>query len=554
MQMTNDGACESSWQDLSRGTEVAGFILEGKLASGSFGTVYRARRLGRPFAIKLIPMDPRGDREVDTLRRVWRHPNVVGFHGYGFWPDEEPRFLVLALELIEGDPLDVWAQGKNPSAVELVVQVLLPLARTLGDVHEAGVVHRDLKEANILMRETDGQPVLVDFGAAGYEGAPRLTMRLPPGTAEYRSPDVVRFARAWEGEHYTAGPGDDLWALGVTLYVLLTRQLPFGDRTRPDLMLAILQENPVPPHERNPRVPPALSELCLRMLEKDAEARYVDAKALERALVEALALADVSWSVPLFPGGGRPGKRAAAAPARQDSRWRWASGLVLTAALVTASVLSTHTVQLPTSPAPPPPQQAIPRQEMAPPEVTGEVVHGAEPQKSSTPAPVANATTSEEPDMNNKSSLAATIMICVGTACAGGPQLRPPPPAPCPPGSDETFERFDIRTGEWHGALFAPFQGPVTVMSAKPGPITARNIGPWGGLPDKTMFSGELFIGKERVYGRFTEARLPSGEVVPICLEMYENADLGVLPVAGGTARNPNIVTSVSVVVVPSFK
>jgi eukaryotic-like serine/threonine-protein kinase len=551
MQDRSGEAGEGSWQDLSRGTEVAGFIIDGKLASGSFGTVYRAKRLGHPFAIKLVPMDPRSDREVDTLRRVWRHPNVVGFHGYGFWPDEEPRFLVLALELIEGDPLDVWARGKNPSALELVTQVLLPLARTLADVHETGVVHRDIKEANILMREADGQPVLVDFGAAGYEGAPRLTMRLPPGTAEYRSPDVVRFARAWEGEHYPAGPADDLWALGVTLYFLLTRELPFGDRRRPDLMLAILQEDPVPPHERNPRVPLALSELCLRMLEKAPEARHVDAKALERALVEVLALADASWSVPLFAGDGRPRKRATAAPARRASRPRWIAGLALTTVLVTISVLSWHTVQRSTSPPPLPPRQAIPRQEIAPPEVTGEVVHGAEPRKSPTPAPVANATTSEEPEMK-KNRILTTALICVGTACASGPPLRPPAPTTCPPGSAETFKRFDIRFGEVHGALFPPFDKPM-VMSAKSGPVSAMNIGPWGGIPDGTIFSGELFVGKERVYARFTEARLDSGEVVPICLEIYENGDLGVLPMEGGTARNPNISPSVTVVASYTF-
>jgi serine/threonine-protein kinase len=531
---------------------VAGFIIEGKLASGSFGTVYRAKRLRHSFAIKLIPMNPRGDREADTLRRVWRHPNVVGYHGYGYWPDEEPRFLVLALELIEGAPLDVWAEDKNPSALELVRQVLLPFARTLADVHEAGVVHRDIKEANILMREADGQPVLVDFGAAGYEGAPRLTMRMPPGTAEYRSPEVVRFAREWEGEHYPAGPGDDLWALGVTLYFLLTRELPFGDRSRPDLMRAILEDNPVPPHERNPRVPRALSGLCLRMLEKAPEARYVDARALEQALVDALALADDTWNVPLLPKGRRPGKRATAAPAvRRASRRKWVTRLVLTAALVSISVLSLHAAQRSTSPPPPPPQQAIPRQEMAPPQVTGEVVHGAELQKSPTPAPVASATNSEEETMKKNQTLAATVMICVGAGCATGPSARPPPAADCPPGAAETFKQFDIRTREWHGVLLDPL--PVKVIPAKPGPITAKNIGPWGLFPDPTLFYGELFIRKNRVYGRFTEARLPNGEVVPICLEMVENADLGILPMPGGTAKNPKIVTSVSVVAVSRF-
>jgi serine/threonine-protein kinase len=302
---------------------VAGFTIEGTIASGSFGTVYRARRSGRPYAIKLVRIDPRGDREAAALR-LMRHPNVVAFHGYGLWPEDEPRFLVLALELVEGRTLDVWAAQENPSALELVTRMLLPFALTLADVHDAGVVHRDIKEANIIVREADGQPVLVDFGAAGIkEGAPRLTLRLPPGTAEYRSPEALRFARAWEGEPYPFAPGDDLWAMGVVTYVLLTRMLPFGDRGNPGLNRAILETTPPAPHERNPRVPLALSELCMRMLEKEPEARYPDARALAE---------DLGSSVPrrttpgAHPCSLKPGETSALPPFRRRPDARDASG------------------------------------------------------------------------------------------------------------------------------------------------------------------------------------------------------------------------------------
>ncbi|HEY0097086.1 MAG TPA: protein kinase, partial [Archangium sp.] len=154
--------------DLLAGAEVAGFIIERRLASGSFGALYQARRGGKRFAIKLVPWDARGEREVDALRRVRELP-VVGFHGYGLWPEEKPRFIVLALELVEGVALDTWAREFNPSTSELLTQVMLPLVSTLGQLHAAGVVHRDVKEANIVMRQKDGHPVLVDFGAAGFE-------------------------------------------------------------------------------------------------------------------------------------------------------------------------------------------------------------------------------------------------------------------------------------------------------------------------------------------------------------------------------------------------
>jgi eukaryotic-like serine/threonine-protein kinase len=537
---------ELPWQ-LKPGVQVAGFTVEGLLASGSFGTVYRARRDGRLFAIKLVPMEPRGDREVDALRRV-RHPNVVGFHGYGLWPDDEPRFLVLALELVEGRTLDVWMLEENPSALELVEQVLLPLAGTLSAVHAEGVVHRDIKEANIVMREADGQPVLVDFGSAGYEGAPRLTAVLPPGTPEYRSPEAVRFARESSlSGPYPAGPGDDLWALGVTTYVLLTRALPFGDRQSPGMNRAILHESPPAPHEHNPRVPPALSELCLRMLEKAPEARYADAEALKEELEAATAGADDLWHVPLFPGGRRerspPPAQSLAAHARSWLRWGpLAAVLVLGAALVLASTPNDTT-----------PNDTTPRtalshhhatpwagfgQEFAAADMTGEVVSSAEPHRSSTPALIARAMHNEKPMMKMSSTVRGFIVAtltgsaCVGSGCATSPLQRPPPPQEeCPPGAWEAMERLSIQYGDTF--IYDPTQPSAGRVIVKEGDFSAVIMQDWGGLPAGTSVYGELIFGKGRVYGRLKQAMLPGGEVVPICAEMLEGTNLP------GTAMEP---------------
>ncbi|MFL5351906.1 serine/threonine protein kinase [Archangium sp.] len=536
---------------LAPGTEVAGFTVEGPLASGSFGTVYRARRGGRPFAIKLVPMEPRGDREVEALR-LMRHPNVVSFHGYGFWPEEQPRFLVLALELVEGRPLNVWAQEENPSALELVLQVLLPLALTLADVHAAGVVHRDLKDANILVREEDGQPVLVDFGAAGLEGAPRLTQLLPPGTAEYRSPEAWRFAREWEGEPYPFTPADDLWALGVITYELLTRTLPFGDRHDPGMVRAVLEETPPAPHELNPRVPRALGDLCMRMLEKEPEARYADAKTLAAALTTEWAQADRSWRAPLFPEGRR-GKSPSPAPAARGALTPTRGvlvGLALVAVLGVFAVLAQRWESRPPSPS----QQASSRQEVAPAKVTGDVGPGAEPVKSPTPAPVARATHNEDSPMKKPKTLRSLVAAgcAVGAACASGPQVRPPPPpAECPPGAAEAMDKLEIHG--WHGGLFPPLHGGVQPVPAQEGPVTAETIGPWGEIPDHTVFSGHMYLGTNRVYARFTQATLPNGKVFPVCLEMYENQDVGVPPYEG-TSEKPLILNSVSLVPVLRFE
>ncbi|MFY0567471.1 serine/threonine protein kinase [Archangium lansingense] len=547
-----------AWGEVPRltpGTEVAGFTVEGTIASGSFGTVYRARRSGRLYAIKLVRIDPRGDREAAALRLV-RHPNVVSFHGYGFWPEDEPRFLVLALELVEGRTLDVWAAEENPSALELVMRLLLPFALTLADVHASGVVHRDIKEANIVVREADGQPVLVDFGAAGLkEGALRLTMRLPPGTAEYRSPEALRFAREWEGEPYPFAPGDDLWATGVVIYILLTRALPFGDRNGPDLNRAILEKTPPAPHVLNPRVPLALSELCMGMLEKELEARYPDAKALAEDLLELCTQADSTWRTPLFPGGSPVQSAAVPAPmapgSRLPGRWR-AAGLALAAAFLLCVAGDTPLIASPPSPATP---QATSGRKVEATATAVDVVHGAAP----TPAPVATATKSEEPSMKKTSKMVRNLVVagCVAGSpgCVSGPQPRPPPPPEdCPPGAAATHERFGVVYT--HGINLVLPLPRVEVVPLQEGPVTAEIIGRWGGLPDFTIFSGRVVIGEKRVYGRFTEARLPSGEIVPVCLQMKSVADpvLGVVMEPGSTATRALVISGVSVRAVRQFE
>ncbi|WP_309896778.1 serine/threonine-protein kinase [Archangium sp.] len=563
---------ESDWPDFAPGDRVAGFTVEGRLANGSFGTVYRANRDGRPFAIKLVPMGSRADREVDALRRA-QLPNVVGFSGYGMWPDEKPRFLVLALELVEGRTLDVWGREENPCALKLVHEVMVPLACTLADVHAASVVHRDVKEANILIRDADGEPVLVDFGAAGYVGAPRLTAVLPPGTPEYRSPEALRFAREDEGPGpYPAGPGDDLWALGVTLYFILTRELPFGDRRRPGLNRAIRYEVPPAPRELNPRVPPALSQLCMRMLEKAPEARYADAEALAEALEEAAAPADEPWRVPLFPGPERGKRPTPAARVRAWARgWPWAVlavGLELLLLLTPAPAPAPRRIALQVapiaprevSPLPPPMSQASSSRKLAPAKVTGEVARGAGPSKSPTPAPVAKATHCEEdPMFKSKKTLGmAAAALVTGSACVSGPQLKPPPPADCPPGYLETFERFGLFSHLQHAMYVIPYEMDFRTdfVPVPPNPMKLLQVGPdsMGTVPLDAVFVGQSFITKDRVYGHFTELRLPSGENLPICLEIFDFGERGTPMDKGSTPEKPTLLNVIKVMAVDRFK
>ena len=537
---------------LEPGARVAGFVIEGPLASGGGGFVYRARRDGRLFALKLLRMTSRDDREMDALRRV-HHPNVVEFQGCGFWPDEAPRFQVLALEYVRGRPLEVWADEENPSALELVHQFLLPFTLTLAQVHDSGVVHRDVKESNILIRDGDRQPVLVDFGAACYEGARRLTPRLPPGTPEYRSPDVLRSARDWTGEPLPMSPSDDLWALGVTLYWLLTRTMPFGDRNGP-LTRAILHQEPLAPQLLNPRVPHSLGEVCTRLLAKNPKERYADARALSRALTEEFSRADRSWREPLFP----PTPRLPPAPVVR--RWRTAMPWVAGVGLFLALFLFIPRDESPVSS---PPRQAISSQEVAPARMTGEVARGAEPRTSTLPAPVAPATPRKDNEMmtpkKTRSVARAALLVgatCMGPGCASVPLRQGPPPAECPPGSEATNRRIGLAHHSSNPIYFKGFDpASFEPIPVEEGPVAFLTIADWGELPDRTLLSGELFFGKDRVYGRITRVHLKSGEVLPVCMDVFSgDAPRGFVMEEGSTSRKALIINTPFAAVVSRFE
>lgn len=292
------------------GTRVGGYRLEARLGEGGQGTVYRARRGGRLYALKFLSLDSPdwAWRELEVRLRL-RHVGELAVEGHGLWPHQGPRFLYLVTPYVRGRPLYAWAKEKNPTARQ-VVHLVLEVARQLVEVHRAGVVHRDIKGPNVLVRREDGRPVLVDFGVGTYVGAPEITNPLGlPGTRHYRSPEALRFRREHAGEHSPARTSDDLWALGVVVYWLLTGGYPFDTEVRDEGALAnlILKQEPEPPHACNPRVPRALSELCLRMLEKRPEARFLNAEALCEALETLLEEADSTWDVALCEEWGPDG-------------------------------------------------------------------------------------------------------------------------------------------------------------------------------------------------------------------------------------------------------
>jgi serine/threonine-protein kinase len=580
------------------GDSVGGYRILSPVGKGGFGSVFKAERDGQLFALKVLRqggLHARARREIATLLLL-RHPGVVGFVGTDWWQQAGTGFLVIVMEWVEGVPLDVWASRFNPSALDVVAKVLL-VARTLRDAHYAGVLHRDVKLDNLLLRLKDGVPVVVDWGLGVYPGAPSHTEpgRMPPGTPEYRSPQIACYPydSEWGSDPYEPSLGDEQWALGVVLYWLLTDWLPFGVREVSGLYQRIEHERPLAPVLRNPRVPEALSALCLRMLEKEPGARFESDVALCAALeeVQARGHGEASWQVPLVDpervepmgqvapwdaeevekrrqvgkprrGGlaeARPAPPLEASPAGQDvpgvrsPGGRWLSWRAVLGALLVATVCVALAL---------PPGawrgetvlgQARLVREVASSGQVSQAARGAAPLVASTPAPVVKRTTAHKEDTRvktdknmppkRKAKSALRTLVATGAACtvlagctAAAPQVRRvPPPQPCPLGAVEAMRDLGLaesiekyRRKRLPGG-FVRFPGKEhQAQAVQEGPVTIRVPEDFGGLPQGTVLSGQLYIGPERVYGRFTQAQVPSGTVYPVCLELMDDDERGV--------------------------
>ncbi|ADO70759.1 serine/threonine protein kinase [Stigmatella aurantiaca] len=199
---------------------------------GSYGVVYQVEQAGLtgPFALKLAvhAQDPRFEREQVLLSRL-SHPHVPRLRDQGLWkPPGGKAYPYLVMEWVEGVTLYEWAAAHSLTSRQ-VLRLLAQVARALEATHAVEGVHRDVKGGNILVR-SDASVVLMDFGSGHYRGAPPLTHPPPlPGTAQYRSPESLRFQWEWRHDstaHYSAQAADDVYALGMTAYRLVTGRYP----------------------------------------------------------------------------------------------------------------------------------------------------------------------------------------------------------------------------------------------------------------------------------------------------------------------------------------
>ena len=265
------------------------FQVLGEIARGGSGAVLRARAPdGQLVALKVFhagqPLEGvarrRFERECAAVLRL-EHPNLVRARAAGW--ERGSAFLVL--DLVEGEDLERHLQRRGPLPPREVARLGAALARGLAHAHAQGVVHRDVKPANVLLR-ADGEPVLVDFGLAKELdlSQSRLTRSGDfHGTPGYWPPEQAR------GELARIGPPADVYGLGATLWALLAGRPPFLGQDLFELVRAVGQDPPPSLRALRPEVDPTLERVLLRCLEKEPAARWPDAGALGRALEEWLA-------------------------------------------------------------------------------------------------------------------------------------------------------------------------------------------------------------------------------------------------------------------------
>ena len=542
---------------LPPGTRIGGDVVEGVLGTGSYGTVYRMRSPeGHPSALKLVPLeegkrDERAWREVDLGSRL-HHPNLVCHLGWGRWPEDNPRFMWMKLRLVQGPTLERWGQESGRTVGE-VVDKGVEVARGLAVAHDARVVHRDVKGDNILVDERTGQAVLVDFGAGYHENDATLTKGVfPKGSHHYRAPETWAFLRQHagvEGAHFRAGPAGDLYALGVVLYQLLTGCFPFRltDEGGVDVE-AVLHQTPLPPHLVNPRVPREVGAVCLRLLAKKPEERYPSAVALYEALEEVRTRADATWQAPLH--GGTP--PAASKPWTGRARVLVGVGVGLALALGVWWLTSRQEV----APPGPPPDSA--GAVAASPAVSPKEHDFMKQQQTSAPLPEAPLFDVEALLRNLCLGLGGTVLQACLAAHPQVPTERPaPPPEACPVGAVEAMTALGLRPGETGVVEWSDVRGrAIPVREDSPVFVFGDWDTPSGqtALPGYTRLSGRLYFGEKRVYGRFTEARTPSGETYPVCMELWDDGELGAAIKPESTPGKPLVSVNADARVVDRFR
>jgi TolB-like protein/predicted Ser/Thr protein kinase len=306
------------------GKVISHYRIVERLGVGGMGVVYKAEdtKLHRPVALKFLP--PEFTRDAAARERFVReaqaaaaldHPDICTIYEI----DEAENQTFISMAFIDGERLKDKIE-RGPLKLEEVLRVVIHVAEGLEAAHDKGIVHRDIKSANIMLT-VSGQVKIMDFGLAKLSGATMVTREgTTLGTAGYMSPEQVR------GEE--TDKRTDIWSLGVVLYEMLTGLLPFRGEYEQALVFQILNAEPEPVTSVRTGVPVELERIVNKCLEKDRDERYQTAADL---------IADLKHLQRTMGAGAETAQRSTAAAAKaarsaRRVRWRyWAAALVVIA-------------------------------------------------------------------------------------------------------------------------------------------------------------------------------------------------------------------------------
>ncbi len=278
-------AARQNVEEVPADQRLGRYVLEREIGRGAMGIVYLGRdsAINRLVAIKAIPLAAefsdtelaearvRFFREAETAGRL-NHPNIVTIYDVG----EERGLAYIAMEYLKGRHLSDYSASNNLLEPRKVLELIGRTAEALGFAHKQQVVHRDIKPANLMYDSSTGVLKITDFGIARLTGAGSTRTGIVLGTPSFMSPEQL------EGRTVTGR--SDLFSLGVSLFQLLTGQLPFTADSMTGLMQQIAEAPHPPLRAFRPDLPPCVESIVDRALAKDPEARFDSGAQMAAAL------------------------------------------------------------------------------------------------------------------------------------------------------------------------------------------------------------------------------------------------------------------------------
>jgi PAS domain S-box-containing protein len=262
-------------------------------------TVDPGREKDRPVILKLLKQDYPTPAEVTRYKQEYEITRSLQLDGVvrAYDLQEYHNTLVMFLEDFGGKSLAIWLESHNFSLQEFLV-IAIDLTQTIGEIHAANIIHKDINPSNIILNLETGQVKIIDFGISTVFTRENTSIKNPnvlEGTLAYMSPEQTgRMNRSLDYR-------TDFYSLGATFYQMLTHRLPFETTDALELVHCHIARQPTPPDRVNPDIPHPLSNLVMKLLAKTAEDRYQSAAGLKVDLVACLSQLELTGTISDFP-------------------------------------------------------------------------------------------------------------------------------------------------------------------------------------------------------------------------------------------------------------